>query len=205
MSNFQEDLSKETILAKFLEEKYKNELGWSITRILDKEVQKAGVDFILHQDGLDKRIDEKAQLSYINSTLPTFALEIDYFINGNKKRGWLFDDNKWTDSYAFVFSILVNNTAGSLKEVKDIVSCEVVLVNRLKLLNELANRGLTLKTCIEASAKLRLGADFKEQHNLSGFNFHFSKQLSEQPVNLIVSKRFLEEIGNKYIFEAKSS
>lgn len=201
MNSFQADLLKESILAEFLDDKYKSQLNWSTVRVADKLIQKLGVDFLLCLDGIDIRVDEKAQLSYLNEQLPTFALEIDYLINGNEKEGWLFDSSKYTDFYAFVFCICVNNKEKVLKSVEDIVSCEVVFVNRLKLINELSKLGLTAAICKQNSLDLRAGNLVKLPCG-SKFNFHISRQLSEQPVNLVVTKTFLEGIGKKFVFNA---
>jgi len=200
MSTFSDDLAKESILSEFLDKKYA-EIGLVTERVTDKELQKLGVDFLLKKDGIEKRVDEKAQLSYINRSLPTFALEIDYFIGEDKKLGWLFDADKYTDIYAFVFGVMVNNKEGTLQKVADIVSCEVVLVRRISLLNELSAAGFTLLSCKEKSDELRAGTDTKLLVS-ADFNFHISRHLSEKPVNLIVRKAFLEDIGKKFILKA---
>ncbi len=201
MSLFDADLAKEAILGEFLSAQYNN-VSLKMNRISDKDIQMAGVDLVLEKsDGLSYKIDEKAQLHYLNKDLLTFALEINYFKDGILKNGWLYDSKKATEIYAFVFSIHLKETIVELEKVGDIESCEVVFVNRIRLINELAKLDLNFKVCEEYSKELRLDTEVVKIEHDSGFKFQISNQLSEKPVNLIVKKIFLERIGKKYTFK----
>jgi len=201
MSLFNNDIKKEAILAKFLTEQYqKNNL--KTKRISDTESQFRGIDLIIEgKDGVEYKVDEKAQLHYLNKDLPTFALEITYLKDSMIKQGWLFDASKKTELYAFVFSIhLVNNKMEPIDQ-SDIESCEVIFVNREKLIMKLAQLELSFDTCNSISTEMRSGSYLpKFNHLPSGFNFQLSNQLSEKPVNLIVKKRFLKSIGKSFLF-----
>ncbi len=200
MSLFKKDLAQETILGTFLSSHYAKN-NWNTTRILDKEMQYSGVDVMLEKDGRHFLIDEKAQLHYLNKDLPTFALEINYLKDNILKDGWLFDTNKLTEIYAFVFNIqVVPNTIKQLRSVADIKRCDVVFVNKQKLLKELAILNLDYNTCAENSKTLRSNETIKKLSHYSTFNFQISSHLAEKPVNLIVRKTFLEGIGKKFIF-----
>ncbi len=196
MSLFKKDLEKEVILGAFLSQQY-SKLNLGTTRIFDKEMQYKGVDIILEKDGLTFKIDEKAQLHYINKDLPTFALEINYLKNDNLKSGWLFDTKKVTEIYAFIFSIQLIDGIQHLQNENDIKSCEVVFVNRLRLIKELAKHHLNYESCNNHSIELRSNNEIKKIPHHSGFNFQISDQLAEKPVNLIVKKDFLVAIGKK--------
>ncbi len=201
MSLFDSDIAMEANLGSFLSKQY-SKASLKTYRISDKKIQLLGVDLILETDGgVNFKVDEKAQLHYLNKGLPTFALEIDYLKNGTIKNGWLFDSQKITEIYAFVFSIHLIEGIKKLTKEEDIESCEVVFVRRFRLINELSKRALDFKTCIDKSKELRAGAGkIKIDHDL-GFNFQISHQLAEQPVNLIVKKTFLEGIGKKFQFK----
>jgi hypothetical protein len=205
MSLFHNDLSKEAILAKFLTKHYSN-ANLKINRISDKKLQLLGVDLILEgTNGLSYKIDEKAQLHYLNTDLPTFALEIDYLKDGRLMKGWLYNPEKATEAYAFVFSIHLIKGKINLKEEADIDSCEVILISRIRLVLALSMLDLNFGICREHSKQLRKDEnENKMEHIRSGFNFQISNQLSERPVNLIVKKTFLEKIGKKYIFKNSS-
>ena len=202
MGLFEKDMEHEGILGKFLSGQYANAKMKSI-RISDKATQLKGVDLIFeNNDGLAYKVDEKAQLHYLNKDLPTFALEINYLKDGILKEGWLYNSEKVTEIYAFVFSIHLIAGLNELEKEGDIDSCEVVFVNRIRLINELAFLNLDVKTCKGSSEALRNknNNDVTKINHDSGFNFQISNHLSEKPVNLIVKKNFLESIGKKYFF-----
>jgi len=200
MSLFEKDLAKEAILGIFLSDQYSsNDL--KTKRITDKGLQLKGVDLIIEtNDGLNFKIDEKAQLHYINKDLPTFALEIDYLKDGVLKEGWLYSSEKITEIYAFVFSIHLIDGSNELEKEEDIRSCEVVFVNRIRLINKLATLNLDLKTCKAVSNVLRSAEEETKINHPSGFNFQISNHLTEKPVNLVVKKSFLESLGKKFSF-----
>jgi len=202
MSLFNDDIKKEAILAKFLDQQYqKNNL--KINRISDKESQFKGIDLIIEgKEDIKYKVDEKAQLHYLNKNLPTFALEISYFKDSILKQGWLFDPSKETELYAFVFSIHLVNNETEMKDENDVESCEVIFVNRSKLINKLAELELSFDKCNSISNEIRSnGSLSKLEHLPSGFNFQISDHLSEKPINLIVKKRFLKSIGKSFLFK----
>ena len=202
MSLFKSDLAKEEILGRFLDKQYLK-AGLKTHRIGGTNLQYKGVDLLLHdENGLDFKVDEKAQLHYLNKDLPTFALEIDYFKDGAIKPGWLFDSKKITEIYAFVFSIHLVAGVDLLTKEAELASCEVVFVNRLRLINELAMLDLDQKICSAQSAVLRSDAERIKIQHASGFNFQISRQLAEAPVNLVVKRVFLEKIGKPFKFSA---
>ena len=186
MSSFDLDIEQEKILGKFLSEHYaKNKI--EMTRISEKSVQLKGIDIVFEkQDGTEYKFDEKAQLHYLNTALPTFALEIGYLKNTNLKPGWLFDPSKENDGYAFVFSIYLVDQKKKLEHENDIESCEVVFVNKKRLLDELEKLELTERTCRAFSEQLRSNnSSQKISHKLSGFNFQISRHLQEEPADLV--------------------
>ncbi|HSK13054.1 MAG TPA: hypothetical protein VK907_07540 [Phnomibacter sp.] len=199
MSQFKHDLNKEQILGRFLDHHY-HKANYCFSRIDDRSLQQKGVDLIMKaSDGLTYKVDEKAQLHYLNTSLPTFALEIDYTKGGRLCEGWLFDPDKVTEVYAFIFNIHLKDDKTEMPDPDDIRSCEVVFVNRLKLLVELSALGLTYQACKAYSHRLRQAhADDRMQH-APGFIVQVSRQLQEEPVNIIVRKRFLEQVGDKLI------
>jgi hypothetical protein len=201
MSLFEKDLAKEIILGGFLSEHYHKE-NLQTTRVHDKKLQLKGVDIILEKDGLQYKIDEKAQLHYINKDLPTFALEINYLKNDILKNGWLFDNNKVTEIYAFIFSIHLIEAKTVIAKQEDIKSCEVIFVNRLTLLQALAKNELDVNACNYHSHLLRNNNEAVTKITFSNdFNFQISSHLTERPVNLIVKKSFLKSLGKTFLFK----
>ncbi len=199
MSTFKNDLANEAILGSFLDKQYKK-ANIKIERTNNLELQHRGIDFILtDSNNLQFKVDEKAQLHYLNQSLPTFALEIDYLKDNKLKPGWLFDPSKITEIYAFIFNIQLTVGLDKLNSSDNIKSCEVVFVNRIKLINELSLLNIDINFCLKQSNILREGNLQKRSHE-SGFNFQISNHLAEKPVNLIVKKAFLADIGKSFSF-----
>lgn len=200
MSLFKKDIEAEQILGDYLNIQYqKANLNTQRNNNLDLQIK--GVDIILtDKANLSFKVDEKAQLHYLNKDLPTFALEINYIKDNEIKLGWLYDSSKITEIYAFIFSIHLLPGIDKLTKVEDIKSCDVVFVNRIRLINELALLDIDLKSCQLMSEKLRSDSSNPKIIHTSGFNFQISNHLSEKPVNLIVKKTFLVNIGKQYFF-----
>ena len=178
MSLFNDDIKKEACLAKFLTEQYqKNNL--KTKRISDIASQFKGIDLIIEgKDGIQYKVDEKAQLHYLNKNLPTFSLEIDYIKDSILKQGWLFDLAKETEVYAFIFSIHLVNNKAELENENDVESCELIFVNRAKLINDLAQLELNFHECNSISNEIRSNSQImKLEHLPSGFNFQISHHL----------------------------
>lgn len=202
MSTFDRDLSKEQILSKFLDKAYSIE-GLKTERIIDLILQKRGIDIILMQGEKEITADEKAQLSYLNKSLPTFALEINYYRNQVLLPGWLFDKNKINIAYAFIFSINLKDGKEILTHENDISSCEIVWVYSERLVDELNKLKFTEDFCLSESRTLRANINNDIIWYPNKFKMMISRKLVEEPVNLIVRKEFLVDIGFLHIKEAR--
>lgn len=196
MSNFYEDLQKEQILASYLDKIY-CELGFDFERVSDLNMQHQGVDIILYHQEKKYYVDEKAQLDYINATLPTFAFEISYLKNGNLRMGWLFDEEKRTEYY-FLITAIYTNPESDLKQ--GINSLNIVSVNRKKLIRYLNYKGINKDFISRTQDEIRKSTKEKNipisQLNATAEGcLYFSKHKAEQPINLKFYLKFL--IDNK--------
>lgn len=201
-SNFKEDLNTEQIFAKYLDGVY-TKLGISFDRKHDKESQFDGIDVVFEKNGKDFIVDEKAQITYINQSLQTFAFEISHISRVRKKRtintikeGWLFDESKKTKFYLLAFDIKSNN-GDKIKAVEDIIGCELVLLSRDKLIRYLGDKGIDKAFCKSQSKYIRwnnVSGRTKLPHNDSEY-FVFSSSIPEQPINLVISRRKLRGLG----------
>jgi len=198
-SNFDNDLTKESLLGKFLDEIYLKKFpGFDIVRIADSEAQHRGIDVIISKAGKDYKIDEKAQLDYLESDLPTFAFEITYLKNGIQKPGWLHDVRKETDFYFTVTAICCNVYNVPESGFK---SCKVFSIHRKKLLELLSKKGLDYERISEINQKIRSGnsEDRIEIEELDakseGYFFYSKKGKAEQPINIVFKLDFLLQSG----------
>ncbi|MBO0321025.1 hypothetical protein J0X14_01860 [Muricauda sp. CAU 1633] len=194
-SKFKADLSKEQRLTPLLDFYYKKYLKqYFFERFLDLKQQLLGIDLILtnKKTGLVYVVDEKAQLDYINETLPTFAFELFYSKNGVEKQGWLFDASKKTHFYALVTSIFSD-------EEEHFTSCNITFVNREKLIQHLTGLGL------DQERFQKIVAEHKGHHGKlgleklhpwhEGYLFFSTQNKAEQPINLILKLDYLIDIG----------
>lgn len=194
-SNFLSDLSKEKQLAPLLDFYYEKHLKqYTFKRVSNLKQQRQGIDLILEHK-VSKNlfyVDEKAQLDYVNESLPTFAFELSYLKNGDQKRGWLFDASKKTHFYALVTSIFSD-------EEKMFTSCNITFVNRKKLIGHLVDLNLTeehftkvIRNNAQTNGKLILESLHPKKE---GFLFFSTSNKAEKPINLVLRLEFLVEIG----------
>jgi hypothetical protein len=194
MSTFDQDLRKEYLLGKYLERVYEK-LDLDFTRINESELQNKGVDLIIEHKGKKFYIDEKAQLDYLNCSLPTFTFELSYLKKGRWKKGWLFDENKVTDHYFLITDIFTKT-----QNIEDgFKSCSVTSVNAKKLRKYLENIGLDWDTLNDLDAEIR-NSDRKENIPLRNLKekeegcLYFSVQKDERPLNLKLYLKWLIKI-----------
>jgi len=204
MSHFKRDLKKEQLLGEYLDTVYAN-LDLNFERVNDINLQHRGVDLIYPENDA-VFIDEKAQLDYINKSLPTFTFELSYLKKNEQKLGWLLDETKQTTHYFLITGIY----AGNGKDLSEgFTSCIITSVNRKKLLNYLENKGLSKNRLLQYDADLR---DFENPTNKNEIEelspkteglLYFSPQLAEQPINLqlrlknLISNRIAKQIYPK--------
>nr|WP_297786951.1 hypothetical protein [uncultured Allomuricauda sp.] len=194
-SNFKADLSKEKQLTPLLDIYYQKHLKhYTFERVSHIKKQLQGIDLILKdkQSGKQFYVDEKAQLDYINESLPTFAFELFYQKAGVQKQGWLFDIAKKTQFYALITSIYSD-------EKNVFTSCNITFVNREKLIFQLNKIGLSRKQ-LEQIITENKGVHGKlvlEELNAKteGYLFFSSQNKAEKPANLILKLDYLRKTG----------
>jgi hypothetical protein len=196
-STFEKDLSKGDFLGEYLDVLYSTIFeGCKIERVSDLPRQYKGIDVIITKDGKEEYIDEKAQLDYLRIDMPTNTFEISSLNKyGKEKIGWFIDDTKITDKYHIIANIFE-------KDKNDISKgfnfCKIYSVERRKLRNFLAERGLTTERLIEINNIIRSGGEV----NSIGLDpetegrFVYSKlNKSEKPINLQLDFSFLLREG----------
>lgn len=195
MSNFRQDLNKEELLSLHLDKVY-DELDLNFTRVKDINEQHRGIDLKYNHRGRDYLIDEKAQLDYINSDLPTFTFELSYIKDGSLKKGWFYDRSKDTDHYFLVTGI---KAVDKTDLTKGFTACKITSVNRGKLIQHLTSIGLTAKKLFEYASEIRNarkeGKTIISELKWSEGAMYFSPQKSEEPINLQLRLHYLISNG----------
>lgn len=194
MSTFDQDLNKEHLLGQFLDEIYK-QLNYDFERIDNLDLQNRGVDLVLVHSGKEYYIDEKAQLDYLDHSLPTFTFELSYLKNGKWRKGWLFDDKKVTDHYFLITNISLN-TQNIEDGFKD---CSITSVNAKKLRKHLENIGLGWDILSALDGQIR---ESNQKQNIPLRHLkekegclYYSVQKDEKPLNLKLYLKWLIKIG----------
>ena len=198
-SNFNIDLSNESLLANYLDAIYPTLFnGFEINREKDLENQHKGIDIIISKNDVNYFIDEKAQLDYVGKDLPTFAFEISYLKDSVQKLGWLYDTSKLTHKYFLITAIFLNEPSDFSKGFK---SCKITSVDRGKLIELLNSKKLSVKRVDDLNNQIRNGnaeggIPIDELDYYSEGKLFFSKtNKSEQPINLVLKLEFLINCG----------
>lgn len=216
-SNFNHDLKQEQILGRYLDKIYETtRMKGDLRRVTSLDLQSVGVDLIYssasNNNGFTYNIDEKAQLTYLNKSLPTFAFELSYMLNGKQKKGWLFDATKTTYYYFLVTNIFLKNSLTKLSHEDEISGCVLTKVHRSNLqstlsnskitnpdsecfLNEFEGRALTELNCEEISEKLRAsekGSTNSKSIKLNDYmKIFYTGWLAEKPINIVINLNFI--------------
>ncbi|WP_312767679.1 hypothetical protein [Epilithonimonas sp.] len=196
MSTFDQDLKKEYLLGKFLDEIYRK-LNLNFTRINEPELQNRGVDLVIEHQDKKFYIDEKAQLDYLNRSLPTFAFELSYLKIGQWRKGWLFDEKKFTDYYFLITNI---STRSKTDHIEDgFTGCTITSINTKKLRKYLESIRLDWDTLNDMDAEIR-NSDQKNNIPLRNLKereegcLYFSVQKDEKPLNIKLYLKWLIDI-----------
>jgi hypothetical protein len=206
MSSFQSDLNQEQILSKYLDNIY-SEKKIEYKRIFDLNMQHQGIDVIMTIDSKEYNIDEKAQLHYIGSDLPTFTFELSYLKNNLNKEGWLFDEHKLTQYYFLKKGIFLKKGKTILSTPDDIEKIKITSVNRQKLIDFLESKGLSKGKLLKYDSDIRESKTFGK-NELVELNekteglIYYTNHLSEKPINLQLRLKVLldKELAKKFYY-----
>lgn len=198
MPSFKSDLEQEEILSKYLDNIYrKNKIKFE--RIFDLDLQHQGIDLLIFVNSNQYLIDEKAQLHYLNSDLPTFTFELSYLKNKVLKEGWLFDKNKKTQYYFLITGIFLKKGKTELASLDDIDKLKITSVNRQNLITYLDSIGLSKSKlqwydkCLRKNNRYGKN-EIAELNKYSEGVIYFTKHLVEKPINLQLRLEYLIQI-----------
>ena len=191
-------------------------LGCSWRRVDDAARQVAGVDVEVRlAGGLLLAVDEKSQVDYLASPLPTFVLELGFTgRDGRRQQGWFLNDELKTDAYLFVWPRA--DVAKRELSAARILRCECMTVPRAGLRRELEAAGWGRERLARLERAVCEGpwphshsVPFSQAENgaaegaaprgpaecagpdVDGVKVSRSPRLAENPVNLVVKKEFL--------------
>lgn len=216
----EKDMAREKELAAFLDSYIYLKLNklFIFNRISDKKKQKKGIDLEIKSIQSNKKynVDEKAQLNYVNKSLPTFAFELE----SSGKIGWFMNDKLLTDLYILI-SPYGNNSNFMKKD--DYKSVKVIMIKKIIIIKKIENLvNMSLKNLLNIFKEKENGSkkdnlldlvlsdnkSFKVSvKNNEGLDLKIcrSKFLKENPINLVIRIDNLMEMENYSFIANKSS
>lgn len=167
-------------------------------RIYSKEMQKKGINLLL---GDKCKIDEKAQLYYINKPLKSFAFEIDYYEESSDGivDGWFINKNNETNDYLLIWIHEARTTHINRLVAEDFLKVEANLIEKEHIKEYIRRFGLSdaelKQKAIEMRNKKIKRVDIDSNCHLT---YSYNKgDYSEIPINLVINKQALDELSEK--------
>ncbi|MHC5247507.1 hypothetical protein [Enterococcus sp. LJL90] len=230
---FEKDLANEAIISQWIRDYFfsTNEYQGDFEYITDIESQKKGMDLVLHShvlfgDNARHVIDEKSASNYIKindmeRNMPTFAFELDYQgVNGKRNDGWLFGNQFKETEYYLINWLWAGNYSGEKGQKKDIDVTEItydsltkakcLLIKKEDIQDYLKKFKVTSRNYRIVSERIRNKSIIKENKKSLDDNFkfprvHYSPQLAEKPVNVVIHQNDLEKLAVKRICIGKDN
>ena len=199
------DMKAEQELASFLDSYlYKpllEEGGFtSIVRIVDVGMQLKGVDIEASTASHVVRIDEKAQLYYINKDLPTFAFELQFLKGERRCIGWFLNDELLTDYYLLIWPRATTENVKNIRK-EDFTELDALMISRKKIHSFLDISGLTNDVLLHTAESLRQqGRTGRINTNRRGIYYYVSdsSKYAEAPINLVIRKNYLCQLADAH-------
>lgn len=165
-------------------------------RIYAINEQKKGVNVLI---GESQKIDEKAQLYYINRPVDSFAFEIDYFDERENGivDGWFVSNSNETDEYLLMWIQEARTSHVNRLVAEDFEIVEADLIKKAHLKAYIEKLGISdkvlKKKAIEMRDKKTQRYDFNEECHIT----YSAKGFSDAPINLVIKKSVLDKLSEE--------
>ena len=189
---FIRDADREASVAEFLDENLYPNFFESWSRVSNREMQLSGVDLICKLSKVEGEmfVDEKAATSWANREISTFAFELSFLLGQSEIEGWFFSNRRKSRTTHWL-CIWPRTSGGQIKNVEDIVSAEVMLIDTRVLRNWVRKMAvkseISLEDCIGCLRKSKT----ENEIPWAGLRVIISRKLPEEPVNLLIPKDVL--------------
>lgn len=220
-SNWNNDIKDSVYVADFLDDYFYTPEGVLFERVSDMNLQMKGIDVIVTSpSGKKINIDEKAQLTKLGCPTPSFSFELSYLKNNLRKTGWFYDKNNLTDFYLLFYPKEMHNgivNQSQLSSKDDFKEVDIVLVSKVSIQNFLLSKGYSLEYLLNESVKLMNAVNQNLDDNAiqslgyekratgyrkvleHGISVFYTTFLAEKPLNIIISRKFLDTLAHKVI------
>lgn len=200
MSSRQIDMRGEKALGLFLDEFFYPRLceieGFTRTeRVYDADMQKKGCDiYIFNKGGRSIKIDEKAQLHFINDPRDTFVFEISFLQDdsGEVMNGWFVSDNNITDCYMLSWIDQARTDKINRIVADDFEQVTICFITKKKVISYLAACGYSLQSIKTMADEMRKnGQENKAYISTDAILYYSRVGYPEQPINILISRSVL--------------
>ncbi len=213
------DSIAEQEVARFLDSAlYKSLEGdWSFKRTREREEQLQGIDCCWSNGDINYNVDEKAAIHYINQDLKTFVMECSFLrVDKTTKEkiptlGWFLNEELKTDAYLLCYIHADERLYPVVQdkkymreyfktlEAEDIEAVYCIFVRKSDIMAYLESQGYSREALIERVKEYRevCETDAGEDVALQGRDFYlkFTRDLPEQPINLVFKRKKMEELA----------
>ena len=197
-SLFSSDIKEAEILEKVLDKEIYPYIFKTFDRKTDLKSQKLGIDIVCN----NVNVDEKAQIKYKNSPLPTQAFEVNFLSNrgSQEKLGWFLNNDLETQVYAIISIVKadVKSQKEPIKKVEQIEELEILYVPKKKLQRMILEK-IDRDTIFSTAKKMRK-KELPKSTTINSIKFVYTDFLAEKPVNIVVHKKDLP-ISKKIIWK----
>jgi len=197
-----EDMNAEQKFGQFLDwylyPSLHEQFGWDWKRNYNRDLQFLGVDGYLSRNGVEDIVDEKATLKFMNIDIGTFAQETTFTQkDGKVVEGWFFNPDKINNYFLYCYPYAIHTNLRTIQP-SDFIGARCILVKKSTIQDFLINKGCTREVAAYYAKIVRDGGVAGHNYiNINGniIDFHFSPQLAESPVNILIKKRDLEAMA----------
>ncbi len=210
------DMKAEKQLASFMDMYFYSKLHdlkgepISFERIEERQKQLEGIDVVVHVNGKDIIIDEKASIYYSNAMIPTFAFEIDSIQKGHSLpvEGWFINNSLSTMYYMLIWPNIKCEKKEKVwirKKLEyisssDFTIVEAMLIEKKRLQEKIYELGFDREYLVHYAQKIRQkygkSNDSFDDRIGTYLKIMYSGHLAEKPVNLVVGKELLKEVAS---------
>ena len=172
----------------------------SIVRVTDVDMQLLGADVVATTETQIARIDENAQLYYINQDLPTFAFELQFLKGKQRCTGWFLNENLVTDYYLLIWPHAKTAKVSEIKK-DDFTVLDALMISRHKIHSFLSRNGLNQDELLCTANSLReKGVTGKVPTKHRGIYYYASdpSKYAEAPINLVIRKTYLLSLADMH-------
>lgn len=196
--NFSRDSMREIAVAEVLDELlYANHFG-EIERIDDREMQLSGVDVSCRHPETNEviKIDEKAATSWANREISTFAFELSFLLGNKEVEGWFLQRERRSQTTHWL-CVWPRTEGGNISDAKDIVRLEAMLIHCNSVRRWARRMASKTERGLDDCMRLLRNNDSINEINWAGLRILISRNLPEQPINLLIPKDILRALSGK--------